>query len=87
MYGPKLLENIVQALARIVVMNAALRIKDRGFLFKLQSHDELAFIVPTADVPRCMGIVLEEMRRRPSWAKELPLNAEAGHGPSYGDAK
>jgi hypothetical protein len=30
LYGAKFLENIVQALARIVVMNAALRIRDRG---------------------------------------------------------
>ena len=87
LYGAKFLENIVQALARIIVMNAALRISDRGFRFVLQSHDELAFIVPDADVLRCIEIVLEEMRRRPSWAPTLPLNAEAGHGKSYGDAK
>ena len=87
MYGPKFLENIVQALARIVIMNASLRIADRGYEFALQSHDELAFIVLKADVARCMDIVTEELRRPPSWAKVLPLDCEVGHGLSYGDAK
>lgn len=87
MYGPKTLENIVQALARIVVMNAALRLWDRGYRFKLQAHDELAFIVRTEDADNAKAIVLEEMRRRPSWAPDLPLDAEANYGDSYGDAK
>lgn len=87
MYGPKFLENIVQALARIVVMNAALRLWDRGYRFKLQAHDELAFIVREADAENAKAIVLEEMRRRPSWAPDLPLDAEANYGDSYGDAK
>lgn len=87
MYGPKFLENIVQALARIVVMNASLRLWDRGYKFALQAHDELAFIVRTEDAENAKTIVLEEMRRRPSWARDLPLDAEANYGPSYGDAK
>jgi DNA polymerase len=87
MYGSKFLENIVQALARIVVMNAALRLWDRGYRFKLQAHDELAFIVDEADAENAKAIVLEEMRRRPSWSPDLPLDAEANYGDSYGDAK
>lgn len=87
MYGPKFLENIVQFLARINTMNDALRISDRGFRFVLQSHDELAWIVPDAQVDECKRVALEEMRRPPSWAKDLPLNAECSHGQSYGDAK
>lgn len=87
MYGPKFLENIVQALARIVVMHAALRLWDLGYKFKLQSHDELAFIVREDDAENAKQIVLREMRRRPSWAPDLPLDAEANYGDSYGDAK
>lgn len=87
MYGPKFMENIVQALARIVVMNASLRLWDRGYKFALQAHDELAFIVRTEDAENAKAIVLEEMRRRPSWGPDIPLDAEANYGPSYGDAK
>ena len=87
MYGGKFLENIVQFLARIVVMHAALRLWDRGYKFKLQSHDELVFIVPDAQVPEAMRVINEEMCRRPSWAPDLPLKVEVGYGQSYGDAK
>jgi len=87
MYSGKFLENLVQFLARIVIMHAALRISDRGYTFALQSHDELAFIVRDEDVDNAKKIVYEEMTRRPSWAPDLPLQAEVGGGQSYGDAK
>lgn len=87
LYGAKLLENIVQALARIVVMNAALRIADRGYRFKLQAHDELVFLVPDNDLDNAKQIVQTEMTRRPSWAPNLPLAATTESGKSYGDAK
>jgi hypothetical protein len=86
-YGSKFLENIVQFLARIDTMHDALRIGDRGFRFVLQSHDELAWIVRDDQVGVCKAVALEEMRRPPSWARALPLNAECSAGQSYGDAK
>lgn len=86
-YGAKFLENIIQFLARIIVMDAAVRLSKRGLIFALQAHDELAFPVPSADVDRSKQIVHEEMTRRPSWALDLPLIADVNHGPSYGDAK
>ena len=86
-HGGKFLENIVQALARIVVMNAAMRLWDMGLKFCLQAHDELAFIVPTEQAEASKALVLQEMRRRPGWAPDLPLDAEANYGPTYGDAK
>lgn len=85
-YGGKLLENIVQALARIITMDAALRIQKRLPL-GMQVHDELVYSVPIEQVESVKAFVLEEMRRRPSWAPDLPLEAEVGVGPSYGDAK
>jgi DNA polymerase family A len=95
LYGAKFLENIVQALARIVVMNAALRIRDRGlhtanprdYFFSLQAHDELVFIVKTKYLDDAKRVILEEMIRRPSWAPTAPIDAELGQGASYGAAK
>jgi DNA polymerase len=87
MYGSKFLENIVQFLARIDTMHDALRISGRGFNFILQSHDELAWIVPDDKVAECQRIALEEMRRSPSWGQGIPLNAECSFGQTYGDAK
>lgn len=88
LYGGATLENVVQSLARDIVMAAAVRIRKRtGFYFKLQVHDELVFIVPTDSVTELRDIVVEEMSRRIDWYSDLPLAAEAGFGPSYGDAK
>jgi hypothetical protein len=95
LYGAKALENIVQALARIVVMNAALRIRDRGlyttrpsdYRFCLQAHDELVFIVQKSDVEAAKQIIKTEMIRRPSWGLDIPLDAELGQGSSYGNSK
>jgi DNA polymerase I-like protein with 3'-5' exonuclease and polymerase domains len=86
-YGAACLENIVQFLARIVQMNAALRLAQRGLRMVHTVHDELVFIVPKKDVDETKRIVLEEMVRRPSWAPTLPLKAEVGSGLSYGESK
>ncbi len=87
MHGGKMLENIVQGLARIILFNAALRIAVKGLRFKLQVHDELVYIVPDAAVEEAKALIHEEMIKPPSWAPDLPLGAEVKHGPSYGEAK
>lgn len=86
-YGGALLENIVQFLARIVVMDAGLRIRKRIMRFNLQVHDELVYVVKTELLAALREIALEEMARRPFWAPDLPLASEAGHGQNYGEAK
>lgn len=88
LYGAKLLENITQALARIVVMEAALRLDKLGLRFNLQVHDELVFVVPTADVPTARRLIEDELTRVPVWANDdLPLAVDIGVGDSYGSAK
>lgn len=96
LYGAKFLENIVQALARIVVMNAALRIRDRGrhtalahhYRFKHQAHDELVYIYPDdLGLAPFKALIHQEMTRPPSWGLDIPLTADVGEGNSYGEAK
>lgn len=91
LYGGKLLENIVQALARIVTMDAAVRIQRRvrawELCLNLQAHDELVYVVPDQYVESVRAIMLEEMTRAPTWAPDLPLACEVGVGASYGEAK
>jgi hypothetical protein len=86
-YGASFLGNIIQFLARIIVMNAALRVADRGFNFQLSAHDEPVYIVRDDMVPLFERLLRRELTRRPSWAKNLPLTADVGHGQSYGSAK
>jgi len=88
LYGGKMLENIVQALARICVMDAAVRVRKRiGMQLHLQVHDELVYVVPNEMAETVKQVVYEEMCRRPQWGLDIPLDAEGDIGPSYGDAK
>ena len=90
-FGGKLLENIVQALARIVVMDAALAMKRAlarlgDFHLALQAHDELVYVVPEELADVVKRLLLGALRARPSWAPALPLDAEVGVGKNYGEA-
>jgi hypothetical protein len=91
LYGGALLENIVQAIARILTMDAAVRVQRRiakaDLWLNLQAHDELVYVAPHKFVPVVKKILLEEMAHRPAWALDLPLKAEVGSGASYADAK
>ncbi len=87
LYGAKLLENISQSLARIVIMQAGNRLAKQGLRWVLQAHDELVFVVPTTEVDAAKKTILEEMIRPPLWMPGLPLAAEVGVGDNYGETK
>ena len=86
LYGGKLLENIVQALARIITMDTALRVQ-KYFPLAMQVHDELVYVVPDSQVADLKALLEQEMCRCPTWAPDLPLAADIGEGETYGDAK
>jgi len=89
-YGAKLVENVIQALAFICIMDAAKRVKQitRGLLLPAhQVHDELIYIVEERHVDWVKQMVAQEMSRRPEWMPNVPLAAEAHSGDSYGEAK
>lgn len=91
LYGGKLLENIIQALARCVIMDAALRLSKLMLFLEaklaMQVHDELVYLCPDANVGMARGLLETELKRRPTWMLELPLNCEVGQGKAYGKAK
>lgn len=92
LYGGKLLENIIQALCRIIVMNVALRLKHEfKKLFDcraaMQSHDELMYVVADQYAEDVRGRLIEEMRRPPEWWPNIPLDCEAHIGKCYGKVK
>ena len=87
LWGGKFLENIVQALARVIVMDAALRIYTAGYRFVLQAHDELVYVIPGHELAKAKKIIHTEMTRSPAWAPDLPLTADVGVGATYGEAK
>jgi len=83
-YGGKVIENVCQALARIVIGEQMLNIAKK-YRVVMTVHDAIAIVVPEQQADTAKEYVEFCMRLRPKWALELPLNCEAGYGKSYGD--
>jgi DNA polymerase I-like protein with 3'-5' exonuclease and polymerase domains len=82
-YGGKLVENICQALARIVIGEQMLMVA-RRLRVVMTVHDAVGVIVPTEKAAEARQFVEACMRIRPKWATALPLNCESKMGASYG---
>ena len=83
-YGGKVVENVCQALARIIVGEQMLMIA-RKYKVVMTVHDAVACIVPDGKAQTGQEFVEMCMRMRPKWAQDLPLNCESGIGKTYGD--
>jgi len=70
-YGGKLAENVTQAAARDVLVEAMLRLEAAGFSLIGTVHDEVLMEGRSEDLEQ----VLEIMRQNPAWAEDLPLDA------------
>ena len=88
-FGGKQTENAVQALARIITMNAATRIRriTKHRPLAGQIHDQLIYIVPASEGIHMRDIVLTEMARSLDWWHDLPLAAEGGIGDNLMDIR
>ena len=82
-YGGKMVENICQALARIIIANQMLMIA-RRYKVAMTVHDSVVVVAPEAEAEEARSFVEQCMRIRPKWAAALPLNCESKMGPSYG---
>jgi len=72
-YGPKFVENIVQATARDILADAMLRLDTAGYRIVMHVHDEVVIEAPeTASLEEICAI----MGMTPSWAKGLLLRAD-----------
>jgi DNA polymerase bacteriophage-type len=88
LYGAKLVENVIQALAFVHIMETAVRVKRRtGFMPSHQVHDELIYLPPDSVAEALRDVVVEEMARSPSWMPNAPLAAEGHVGSNYWEAK
>lgn len=86
LYGGKLTENIVQAVARCVMTDGMLRIQER-YPCVLTVHDEVVCLVPEAEAEDAKTWVLAQMVMEPKYMPGIPLDAEADVAHRYGDAK
>jgi len=83
-YGGKVIENVCQALARIVVGEQMLRVAKK-YKVVMTVHDAIGCIVPENEAETGKEYVEMCMRMRPAWALDLPLNCEAGVARTYGE--
>ncbi len=83
-YGGKVIENVCQALARIVIGEQMLRVAKK-YKVAMTVHDAIGCIVPEHEAQTGKEYVEMCMKMRPAWALDLPLNCESGVGRTYGD--
>lgn len=88
-YGAKLVENYVQALARIVVLDKIHVLKQSApwARFALTIHDSLIFATPETRGQEFYQLLLEEMARPPAWGPGIPLASEGGVGWTLAEAE
>ncbi|MDR2880875.1 MAG: hypothetical protein LBV29_03100 [Azoarcus sp.] len=93
-YGGLLIENIVQALARIVIGEQMLATQNMLDDLKLRreetarvvlmTHDEIVTCVPERLADKVLSAQLDLMRVPPhNWGADIPLNAEGGYAINY----
>ena len=72
-YGPKFVENIVQATARDILAEAMLRLDAHGYKIVMHVHDEAVIEAPANT---SLEDICEVMGQTPVWAKGLLLRAD-----------
>ncbi len=85
-YGGKVTENVVQALARIIIADQMVAI-GQHYPVVLQVHDENVICPRTAEVNAAQQLIERVMSTPPVWAPSLPIACESGVGGNYGEAK
>jgi hypothetical protein len=94
LYGGKIVEHVVQALAKIVVMDQILAVKEEWYnryggasVAKMTTHDEGVFVVPEDKGEEMLELALEKFRTPPLWLPHLPVNGAGAIAIRYGEAK
>jgi hypothetical protein len=87
----KIVENLVQCLARSVIADAALKVSrtklGQMYPLALSVHDELVYVVREDHAQEMLDTVQTIMRTPPDWWPELITWSEGDIADSYGEAK
>lgn len=77
MWGSKLTQNICEAVSRVIISQAMIRISRLGFRTLNWPYDELLLLIPKdADAERNLELCKAEMVRTPDWLPGIPLACE-----------
>ena len=83
-YGGKVTENIVQALAALVIREQ-MAAAGQHFKVAFQVHDEIIVAVPEDNALADQAKLEALMSTAPKWAPDLPVACESGMAANYGD--
>jgi DNA polymerase len=83
-YGGKVTENLIQALARIVVAEQMAAI-GQHYHVAFQVHDEIIITAPDTDTSNAEQLLVRIMSTPPVWAAGLPVACESGVADNYGE--
>lgn len=75
-YGGKLVENIVQAVARDLLAFSIATVEKVGFKVVLHVHDEIVVEEPAKLAEHTYPLLIDTMLEKPDWAEGLPLGAD-----------
>lgn len=81
-WGGGLVENICQAIARDIMVNAIIKLRLKGFTYLFNVHDELV-AEHTNNTPRTSAKFVSALLDLPSWADGLPVKAGVWRGPRF----
>ncbi len=81
-YGGLLTENVTQALSRVLLSQAMLKIAKR-YKIVMSTHDEVVFVAPESEAEEAYKFGAECLTTNPSWCYDLPLAVEGGWGKRY----
>ena len=84
LWGGSLVENVVQALARIIVGEQMIKINEK-YRVALTVHDAAVIVVPEAEKDEALAYIVECMSTPPEWAWGLTVTCEAKYAQTYGE--
>lgn len=78
-YGARLVENVVQWLARLIISQAMVRVSQMGYQIPLTVHDDIFVLIPAnrGDMKAQLETIRLEVQRPVPWLQDCPIEAEA----------
>jgi DNA polymerase I-like protein with 3'-5' exonuclease and polymerase domains len=83
-YGGKVTENLIQALARIVIAEQ-MAVIGQQYHVAFQVHDEIIITAPESEATDAEQELVRVMSTPPAWAATLPVACESGVADNYGE--
>ena len=83
-WGGSVVENVIQALARIVIGEQMVKISEQ-YRPVLTVHDSVVCVAKKDDADNALKYIMGIMSTPPTWGTTLPITCEAAYGDSYGE--